>query len=164
MDDIVTGTICPGLPGTAWAVSIVRLHLLIVPRVSQCGWGPGWVSRHPTLVFALVVNDWWWYHNGVTVTAGGSVRLHYIKPKKKILTSCFHAIKIFSFFSLENIIIYMHQKMCQIHELFLFPSIGFIDVGCISFCRNLWDQLFFLSNLYPLLDKFSFFFSKITCI
>ena len=160
MDDIVTGTICPSLPGTAWAVSIVRLHLLIVPKVSQCGWWPRWMSRHPTGVFALVVNDWWWYHNSVTVIAGSSAGLHYIKPKI-ILTSCFHAIKNFSFFLLENIIIYMHQKMYQIHELFLFPSIGFIEVGCFSSCRNLWDQLFFLSNLYPLLDKFSCFFSKI---
>lgn len=30
MDDVVRASVCPGLPGTAWSVSVVRSRLLTV--------------------------------------------------------------------------------------------------------------------------------------
>lgn len=84
-------------------------------------------------------------HNNVAVTVSSSVELNYIKWKQKSsFILCFHAIKNFSFFLLDNIIIYMDQKMCPIHNLLLFSYDSFIDFGiCFSSCRNLWDWLFF---------------------
>lgn len=93
----------------------------------QCGWWPRWMSM--TTNRCVCFGCWMWLDddiaNSVTVTARSSVGLHYIKPKKKILTSsCFQWIKT-SFIFLIRKYHNLHIKKCNKYmSFFLFPPLA----------------------------------------